>query len=753
MPNPAVPFEGVIADTLADSTPHWVERPRPPADAPNVVLVLLDDTGFAQLGCYGSSIDTPNIDRLAARGLRYNNFHTTAMCSPTRASLLTGRNHHSVGVGAIMEMATGFPGYDCEIPKSAATVAEVLRRGGYNTWALGKWHLVPDWKRSIVGPYDNWPVAMGFERYYGFMGADTDQFSPTLYRDNHRVETPASSGGTPGYHVSEDLIDEAIGLVNDQTSVDPTRPFFCYVGFGATHAPHQVPSEYIERYAGRFDQGWDVERERILERQVTEGIVPPGTELAPVNRRVQAWADLSGDEKRLFARMHEVYAGFLAHTDEQIGRLIDAVDAAGRLDDTVFIVLSDNGASPEGDTHGRFSEMTLLNGVEERLEDILPRIDELGGPSANSHYPMGWAQAGNTPLKRYKQFTHGGGIRDPFVIAWPNGIDDAGSIRTQYHHVADVAPMILELAGIDPPEAIDGVQQQPVEGVSMAYSLTDAQAPSPKQCQYYEMMGSRAIWSEGWKAVCPVQRRPLDEQRWELYDIEHDFAELHDLAGEHPDKLAELIELWWREAQAHHVLPMADGFERLLAERPPAIPVRDVYTYLPGITTVPEGVTHDVRRRPHAITAFVTIDHPGPIEGVLFAQGGRFGGFSLYLQDGRLHYVHNRAGTRCGISAPVDLDEGDHVLRFECDDRGGAGDGALFVDGVLVAEGPLPHLVSMRYAFDEGFDVGRDTTTPVTDDYACPFAFTATLHRVEVAVGGTALVDPQAEVDAAIARQ
>ena len=339
------------------------------------------------------------------------------------------------------------------------------------------------------------------------------------------------------------------------------------------------------------------------------------------------------------------------------------------------------------------------------------------------------------------------------MIAWPNGIDDAGSIRTQYHHVADVAPMILELAGIDPPEAIDGVQQQPVEGVSMAYSLTDAQAPSPKQCQYYEMMGSRAIWSEGWKAVCPVQRRPLDEQRWELYDIEHDFAELHDLAGEHPDKLAELIELWWREAQAHHVLPMADGFERLLAERPPAIPVRDVYTYLPGITTVPEGVTHDVRRRPHAITAFVTIDHPGPIEGVLFAQGGRFGGFSLYLQDGRLHYVHNRAGTRCGISAPVDLDEGDHVLRFECDDRGGAGDGALFVDGVLVAEGPLPHLVSMRYAFDEGFDVGRDTTTPVTDDYACPFAFTATLHRVEVAVGGTALVDPQAEVDAAIARQ
>ncbi len=753
MPRHDQPFGGVIGRTVDESTAWWPSLPTPPAGAPNVLVIVLDDVGFSQIGCYGGSTDTPNMDRLAARGLRYTNFHTTALCSPTRACLLTGRNHHAVGVAVIMEVANGFPGYDMQIPRSAGTLAQVLRSQGYNTWCVGKWHLAPDWERTPIGPFDHWPLGMGFERFYGFLGGETDQYGPSLTVDNHRAEPPATAA--EGYHLSEDLADRAIQLITDQTSVDPAKPFFCYLAFGACHAPHQAPRAFIDKYRGRFDHGWDVERERVLARQKETGLVPASTELAPRNPGVKPWDELTADERRLFARMQEVYAGFLDHTDHQIGRVLDLLERVGRLDDTLVVLVSDNGASQEGGAVGRFNEMTFFTGVDETVEDILARIDELGGPTANNHYPWGWAQAGNTPLKRYKQNTHGGGIRDPLVVSWPNGITARGEMRTQYLHAVDLMPTVLEATGVERPAVLDGVDQDPLDGIGMRATFDDATAPSRRTVQYYEMLGNRAIYADGWKAVSfhPFDQ-PVDDDVWELYRVDDDFAEIHDVAAEHPDVLRRLVDLWWAEAGRNDVLPIDHrGAARFLVPKPTATPVRARYVYYPGMGTLPEASTHDVRNRSHRIVADVEIP-AGGAEGVVFAQAGRFGGFSLFCQDGHLVYDHNRAGTHHRVTSVGAMPPGRHQLAFEFTATGlGTGDGRLLVDGAVVGEAHLPACVMARYMAEEGFDVGRDTGTPVADTYESPFPFTGSIDRVTVEILGAGERDLGAELGAALSAQ
>ncbi|MBW2622204.1 MAG: arylsulfatase, partial [Deltaproteobacteria bacterium] len=507
------PFGGVIGKTYKESTSWWPGRVTPPQGSPNVVFIILDDVGFSQFGCYGSNIDTPHMDRLASNGLFYNNFHTTALCSPTRACLLTGRNHHSVGTGIIIELASGYPGYNSRIPRNAATIAQILKERGYNTFAVGKWHNTPEDETSLAGPFDRWPLGMGFERFYGFLGGDTSQWNPDLVYDNHRIPSPTRDG----YHLSEDIVDKSMEFVLDQKQVAPEKPFFLWMAFGACHAPHHAPEEFIDKYKGKFDKGWDHEREEVLARQKEMGIVPQNTELAPRNRGVKAWDTLSDDERRLFARMQEVYAGFLDHTDYHIGRFLNFLEDVGQMDNTMIVLISDNGASREGGANGSVNENRFFNQISETVEDSLAMLDELGGPRTFNHYPRGWAMAGNTPLKRYKQNTHGGGIRDPLIIHWPRGIKDKGGIRTQYHHVIDLVPTVLEAVGIEAPEMVNGVSQKPIEGTSMLYSFNNAEAPDRKEVQYYEMFGHRGVWHNGWKAVTYhswAQRGNFDDDKW-----------------------------------------------------------------------------------------------------------------------------------------------------------------------------------------------------------------------------------------------
>ena len=521
LPRPPRPFGGKIDRTYKDSTPDWspVQPVAPPAGAPNIVMIVLDDVGFGQLGCYGGSIETPNIDRLAAGGLRYNSFHTAALCSPTRAALLTGRNHHSVAMSSITEAATGFPGSYGAIPTSSATVAEVLKQNGYNTFAVGKWHLAPYWTTTAAGPFDHWPLGMGFERFYGFLGGETDQWAPTLTYDNHRIPTPIR----PGYHLSEDLVDRSVEFIRDQQQVGTGRPFFLYLAFGAAHAPHHTPKVYIEKYKGRFDAGWDREREIVLARQKKLGLVPANTVLPARNAGVKPWDELSSNEKRLFARLQENYAGFLDHTDTQIGRLLAALTDMQLTDNTLIVVVSDNGASQEGGPNGVTNTDRYRNYLPMSVDEMLKEYDEIGGPKTDPHYPTGWSMAGNTPFQRWKQDVHRGGTADPLIVYWPKGIRDKGGIRAQFHHATDIVPTLLEAAGIPMPSSVNGVTQTPLEGVSMAYSFRDARAPTHKTPQYFEMFGSRAIWSQGWMAVVWHKKGGgFDDDQWELYNLEED---------------------------------------------------------------------------------------------------------------------------------------------------------------------------------------------------------------------------------------
>lgn len=742
-------FGGVIGRTYRESIPWWPEPARAPAGAPSVVFIVLDDVGFADLGCYGSEIATPHMDRLAAGGLRYTNFHVTAMCSPTRACLLTGRNAHAIGMGIIAEWSSGFPGYRGRITPRAATLAEILRDHAYTTLAVGKWHLVPMPETTAAGPFGNWPLGRGFDRWYGFHGALTDQWHPELFEDNHPVDGPTREGS----HLSEDLVDQAIAFVRDQQAAAPEKPFFLYLAFGACHWPHHVPSAYIEKCRGRYDGGWDAIRVARLARQKALGVVPPNTDLAPRNPGVPAWVELSADQRRVAARLQEVYAAFLDHTDAQVGRLLAFLQALGRLDDTLIVLLSDNGASPEGGPTGAANQRKHLNYEPETLAEALAALDRLGSEHAFNHYPMGWAQASNTPLKWYKKDTHGGGIRAPLIVHWPARIRDRGSLRTQYHHVIDIVPTVLEVLGIEAPTAYQGVAQLPIHGISMAYTFDAPEAATRRPTQHYELLGDRAIWHRGWKAVARHDKgADFDADRWELYHLDEDFSECHDLSATHPERLRALVDRWWAEAGAAGVLPLDDrDYERVAASI--AARARTVYTYYPGMARIDRLSAPDITDRSYGIAAEVEIPATGA-EGVLLASGTWFAGYVLYLKDSRLVYEYVYAeGVRYTIRSDAPVLAGSHTLRYEFTKTGTRrGQGTLYIDARRVGSTELPKTWP-TYAVSGGVLCGRDGGTPVSDAYPCPFAFTGTIHRVVVKLGHDGEADRRAEGKSALAEE
>jgi arylsulfatase A-like enzyme len=744
-----------------------------------VLTVVLDDTGFGQLGCYGSPIETPNFDALAADGLRYNNMHTTALCSPSRSCILTGRNHHSNGMAAITELASGYPGYNGVIPFENGFLSEMLVGHGYNTFMVGKWHLTPSNQETAAGPYDRWPLARGFERFYGFLGGDTSQWYPDLVYDNHQVEPPATP--EEGYHLTEDMVDRSIQFITDAKQVDPDKPFYLHLCFGATHAPHHVPKEWADRYAGKFDDGWDAYRKKVFVRQKELGIVPADAELSRHDPDVPEWDTLPEQARRLFSRMMEVYAGFLSHTDHHLGRLLDFLREQGQLDNTIVMVISDNGASAEGGPTGTTNEAQFFNNAPEPLEDSLKVIDEIGGPKHFNHYPWGWTWAGNTPFRRWKRETYRGGASDPFIVSWPQGMRARGEVRTQYAHIVDMVPTILDLLGLEPPATIRGVTQSPLHGVSFAHTLDDAAAVSDHNTQYFEMMGHRAIYYDGWRAVCPwpgpsfteagvgfgepisgEKLTELDATGWELYHVAEDFAENHDVAQDHRDRLIALIGTWYVEAGKYGVMPVdGSGLARMVAEKPLVAVPRERYTYRPNTQSIPFFAGPRVLNRPHSITASVELPEDGA-EGVLLCQGTAAGGYSLFIKDRALHYVHNYLGRGLHrVSSAEPLAAGAHELRFEFEPTGqpdlASGRGApgrlqLYVDGELVAEEQAP--VTIPFAINPGaLSCGVNPGSPVTPDYQSPFRFTGTLHKVVIDVSGELITDSEGEMRMAMARQ
>jgi arylsulfatase A-like enzyme len=772
-------FSGVIGRTTDESSPAWSQPVRATPGAPNVLMIVLDDTGFGHFGCYGSPIATPNLDALAAGGLLYNNMHTTALCSPSRSCIVTGRNHHANGMAAITELATGYPGYDGLIPFENGMLSEMLGQHGYNTYMVGKWHLMPSEQESAAGPYDRWPLGRGFDRFYGFLGGDTSQWYPDLIADNHQVEPPATP--EQGYHLTADLADKAIAYIADAKQVAPDKPFYLHFCPGATHAPHHVAKEWADRYQGQFDEGWDAYRERVFARQKELGVVPAGAELSRHDPDVPAWDSMSSDARRLASRSMEVFAGFLSHTDHHIGRLIDFLRDTGQLDNTLIMVVSDNGASAEGGPGGTTNETQFFNNAPEPLEDSVARIDELGGPTTFNHYPWGWAWAGNTPFRRWKRETYRGGACDPFLVHWPTGITASGEVRHQYAHIIDMVPTVLDALGVQPPATIRGVTQSPIHGVSFAHTFDDGGAASRHHTQYFEMFGHRALDHDGWRAVCPwpgpsfaEAAQPfgapitadvlsaLDANSWELYHVAEDFAENHDVADQHRDKLIALIGQWYIEAGRYGVLPIdSSAVERLMTERPQITKDRTSYTFWPGTQVLPYAVAPRVLNRPHSITADVDIP-TGGAEGVLLSQGANTSGFSLYLKDGRLHYAHNYVGRAVyTASSREPVPEGRHALRFEFEPtdkpdiaqgRGAPGRGQLYVDGELVGETDMP--VTTPIMFNPGgMSCGANPSSPVTPDYQSPFRFTGTLHSVTVDVSGDLIVDTESEIRMALSRQ
>jgi arylsulfatase len=726
-------FPGVIGRTYRDSVPAW---PEPPAGLgqPNVVVVVLDDTGFAHLGCYGSELATPHIDRLAAGGLRYTNFHTTALCSPSRAALLTGRNPHAVGMRAVSNWNTGFPHMRGGIDPRAATVAEQLRPYGYATFAAGKWHLAPMEECSAAGPHTNWPVQKGFDRFYGFLQGETDQFHPELTSDNGHVDPPRSAAD--GYHVSEDIVDRACGWIGDLQSIRPDRPFLLYLAFGATHAPHQAPAAYLDRWRGRFDEGYDVARERWFARQLELGVVPAGTTLAPPNPGVPAWDDLTDNQRRFSARLQEAFAAMLEHTDDQIGRLTAFLERRGLLDDTLLLVLSDNGASREGGPYGVLDEFSFFNAAWEDVDDIVAhRLDDIGGPHSHSNYPWGWAQAGNSPLRWYKQNTYGGGVRDPLIVHWPNGIAARGEFRRQFVHAVDVTPTILEAVGAPVLDHHHGVPQLPMHGAPANATFDDPDAPSPRAAQYFEQMGHRGMWADGWKATTYHEAgQPFDDDEWALFHLDEDFSECHDLAAEHPEKLRELIDRWWVEAGAHGVLPLDDRSIELFGAppRPGSVHARTEYVYHPPVTHVPADAAPPLGGRNWSVTA--EVDVPADVEGVLYARGAHNVGHAFFVLDGALQFDYNALGTHHRVATPLDLAPGRHELAARFDRDGQGGTLTLAVDGEDRAHVEIPRLVRMLGS--TGLDVGRDALSPVVDDYPAPFPFTGTIDRITFRILG-----------------
>jgi len=771
-PEGTLPYDA--RDPAASFAP--IEPLRPPAGAPNVLVVLLDDVGFGASSSFGGPCRTPTADRLAAGGLKYNRFHTTALCAPTRAALLTGRNHHSVGMGVITELATSAPGYSSVRPNTCAPLAQTLRLNGYSTAQFGKCHEVPVWQTSPMGPFDAWPTGGGgFEYFYGFVGGETNQYYPGIYEGT----TPVEPGTTPeqGYHFTEDMTDKAIGWVRQQKSLMPDKPFFVYYAPGATHAPHHVPTEWSDRYRGRFDAGWDSLREEILERQKELGVVPPDTVLTDRHEEIPAWHEMAEEMKPVLARQMEVYAGFLEHTDHHVGRLVDAIEDLGVLDDTlVYYIIGDNGASAEGTVNGSFNETFIFNGAYalETPEFVAARIDQFGTPTAYNHYAVGWAHAMGTPYQWTKQVaSHWGGTRNGTIVHWPRGFTAKGEVRSQFHHVIDLAPTILEAAGLPEPTVVDGVEQRPIEGVSMAYSFDDAGGAGRHETQYFEMFCNRGIYHEGWTAVtrhstpwvmAPLP--PLEEDVWELYDTTSEWSQSHDLAADMPEKLAELQQLWLAEARKHHVLPLDDRrverFNSDLAGRPVLVAGQSQMLY-GGMGRLTEASILNVKNKSHAVTAEVDVPESGA-EGVIIAQGGAFAGWSLYAKDGKPRYCYNLLGLqRFTIEGTAPIPSGTHQVRMEFGyDGGGLGQGgtvALYLDGTSVGEGRVDATVPLVFSADETADIGRDSASPVSEDYAGETSiFTDRVNWVQIDLGEDAedadhLISPEERLRVAMARQ
>lgn len=726
-------FGGSIGRTLADSEAWFGEPPHPGSEAPNVMLVLLDDTGFAQLGCFGSDIDTSNIDALASGGLQFTNFHVTPLCSPTRAALLTGRSQHAVGMRTLSNFRTGFPNQIGHISDHAATVAEVLGEAGYATFCTGKWHLAPMEQGSAAGPFDQWPLGRGFHRFYGFLEGETDQFHPDLVCDNHHVDAPA--GPEDGYHLSEDLVDQLLKMISDSTSVRPDRPFFAYLPFGATHAPHQAPPAYLAKYRGRYDEGWDVARERWFARQIELGVIPSDTELAPRNPGVEPWDSLTDNQQRFAARLQEAFAAFLDHTDDQIGRLVEGLRDRDLLANTVFIVMADNGASQEGGALGTLHEMKYFNFVEEDVDSAVDHLDDIGGPASHTNYPWGWAQCGNAPFRWYKQNTHEGGVHVPMVLHWPKGIDAAqqGTKRDQFVNVSDVVPTVYELIGVEPPSTYRGLEQLPVTGRSFASLLGDADAPATNTVQYFEMMGSRALVAGEWKAVCRhVKGADFDTEPWELYHLATDWSETRDLAAEQPEKLAELQALWWEEAEAHGVLPIDDRLIELFGARFRANsphPPDKRYVYRPPMSPLPGQAAAAIAARPFDLTATV-VREPGD-EGVLYAMGNGNSGLSMFVQGDRLVFDYNAFGDHGVVESTVAVPHGRSTLevRFRLGE-GRAGRVTLAVDGEPAGSVDIPLVLFMMSS--TGVSVGYDHGLAVSPRYQSPFTFGGELVELVV---------------------
>jgi len=765
-----IEFGGRIGTDWGDSEPWWPPVVRPPEGAPNVVLVVLDDVGFAQLGCYGSDIDTPVIDEIAAQGIRLTNFHTTALCSPTRACLLTGRNHHRSGMGRVADLGSGFPGYWGKPPRENGFLSEILRANGYATYAVGKWHLSPPDEMDMAGSRATWPLGRGFDRWYGFHGGETHQFVPALYHDNHTVRPPRSI--EEGYHLSADLADRAIEYLGDLRAVDAERPFFLYFATGACHSPHHAPRTWINRYSGRFADGWDQWRQETFARQLALGVVPPNTVLSPRPPWVPAWDSLDEREQVLSERFMECFAAFLSYTDEQIGRLLNFVDDdLGERERTMVVVVSDNGASSEGGKEGTINEGRLSNFEASGINEMYRRIDEIGGPSSHNNYPWGWTMAGNTPFKRWKREVHEGGVADPCIVRLPSGAgrESAGEVRRQFAHAIDILPTVLDLAGVVLPEEIDDVPQSHIDGVSFAYVFEPGGADAPERhvTQHFEMLGSRAIYHQGWKAVTyhpvgPVYddglsvSAPFDQDVWELYHVAEDISEVYDRAAEHVELLDEMIRVWWAEARRNDVLPLDNRVLEIMAHGRPPRSEQSTYRYFQNGAPVPEHVSVDVRNRSHEIAVIVDVAVGRTPTGVLLALGCILGGWSLHFVDGRLRYVHNLHGKKVQqVVADSPVGSGRREIGFRFDkDEGLGGRAELRIDGELAGEGFVDRFTPV--AFNEvgiGVTCGYEWGPAVGSDYAAPFPFNGKILRAEVTTTGPAVRDPVADVAAILASQ
>jgi arylsulfatase A-like enzyme len=777
---PGTAFAGVIGRTFDVSQPAWPEPLRAKEGAPNVLFIVQDDTGFGQMGCYGSPIKTPNIDQLAANGLLFSNMHTTALCSPTRSCILTGRNHHSNAMSCITEGSTGYPGGNGNIPFENGFLSEILLQNGYNTFAVGKWHLTPADQVSAAGPYDRWPLGRGFERYYGFLGGDTHQYYPELVYDNHGVEPEKTP--EEGYHLTEDLVDKAISFIADSKQVAPNKPFFMYFCPGAMHAPHHVSKEWADQYKGQFDEGWDVYREKVFKRQKELGIIPQDAELSRHDPDVQEWETLPAEEKKLYARMMEVFAGFLTHTDYHYGRLFNFLKTIGQWENTLIMFISDNGASAEGGPSGSVNENKFFNNVPDSLEENLKAIDALGGPMTFNHYPWGWTFAGNTPFRRWKRETYRGGVSDPFIVHWPKGIKSKGEVRAQYAHAIDMVPTVLEALGIESPTSIKGVTQSPIEGNSFAHVLDNPKAPTKHITQYFEMMGHRSLYHDGWRAVCPwpgqsfteagkgfgepipaEKLTELDAKSWELYHIEKDWAENHNLAAENRPKLIEMIAQWYVEAGKYNVLPVdGRGVLRFADPRPQISVARTSYTFYPDTQMIPANAGPNILNRPHSITADVEIPKGGA-EGTLLSAGDVQGGYTFFVRGGKLHYIYNYVGSSFfHVESTVAISDGRRKLRFEFEvtgkpdirnGKGAPGRGQLYVDGKLVGQADISLTMPLSLGLGGGIVCGADTGASVTPEYNPPFKFTGTIYGVTVDVSGDLIKDEESEVRMIMARQ